>query len=272
MSVDPGTGLTLLGSAIGGAKLIGKVLGPTADYVGNGLRGWTEKRVDNTRRIFHKAAEKLGDKIEQPGSVPPKVLKDVLEEGSYCDDELTAEYFGGVLASARTGISRDNRAASYLKIIAALSSYEIRLHFLTYTTWRHLFAGSGLRPSFGEDLQKMWTFFSAQTLFKSMEFIQNESPSSILIEAALNLSNHNLLEISHWGSAAHVAETNKKRGWREVSEDGFCLGPTQSGINLWLWSIGAGHVTIPNFLDRSIMFPKLPDVPLPTSVITLPTK
>ena len=33
--MDPGTGLTILGSAIGGAKLVEKLLGPTADYIVN---------------------------------------------------------------------------------------------------------------------------------------------------------------------------------------------------------------------------------------------
>jgi hypothetical protein len=43
------TGLIILGSTIGGAKLVEKVLGPRADYVGIGLQNWAEKRVKNER-------------------------------------------------------------------------------------------------------------------------------------------------------------------------------------------------------------------------------
>ena len=36
-SIDPGTGLTVLGSAIGGKSWL-KNLGPTAEYIGDGLQ------------------------------------------------------------------------------------------------------------------------------------------------------------------------------------------------------------------------------------------
>jgi hypothetical protein len=110
--MDPATGLAILGSAAGGAKTIEKILGPTAEHVGVGLKNWTEHRVQNVARIFRKAAQKLGPDIETPGVVSPKVLKEVLDEGSYSDDELTTEYFGGILASGRTPNGRDDRAAS----------------------------------------------------------------------------------------------------------------------------------------------------------------
>ena len=79
---------------------IAKLLGPTAEYLGDGLRDYTKRRAENISRIFQKASEKLGNRIETPGEVPPRVLKAVLNEGSFCDDELAAEYFGGVLASS----------------------------------------------------------------------------------------------------------------------------------------------------------------------------
>src|SRR6266496_693093 len=118
--MEPASGIAILGTAIGSAKIVEKLLGPTADYLGTGLRSWTEKRVENTRRIFTHAAKLLGDRLESPGSVPPKVLKGILDDGSFCDDELSAEYFGGVLASSRTGVSRDDRGASFTALLGRL--------------------------------------------------------------------------------------------------------------------------------------------------------
>jgi hypothetical protein len=46
--VDVGTGLALLGSV----KLLEKMLGPTAEYIGDGLQTWAKKRTENVRRIF----------------------------------------------------------------------------------------------------------------------------------------------------------------------------------------------------------------------------
>jgi hypothetical protein len=50
--MEPATGLTILGTAVGSAKVIEKMLGPTADYLGTGLKDWTEKAGRNVGRIF----------------------------------------------------------------------------------------------------------------------------------------------------------------------------------------------------------------------------
>ena len=73
--MEQGTGLTILGGAIGSAKLIERILGPTADYLGKEIQSWTEKRLNNVKNIFSNAEKKLGKEIEKNGTVPPKVLK-----------------------------------------------------------------------------------------------------------------------------------------------------------------------------------------------------
>ena len=90
---------------------ISKVLGPTADYLGGELKTLAQKRVQNVGKIFSNAEKKLGTKLELPGAVPPKVLKTIINEGSYSEDDIAVEYFGGVLASSRTKVSRDDRGA-----------------------------------------------------------------------------------------------------------------------------------------------------------------
>lgn len=271
--MDPGTGLTILGSAIGGAKIVEKLLGPTADYVGTGLRNWAEKRVQNAGRIFEKAAEKLGDKIDEPGSVSPKVLKEILDEGSYCDDELAAEYFAGVLASSRSGISRDDRAASYLKLTAELSAYQIRFHYVCYAAWRTLFVGSGLRPTFAQDLDKMWLFLPAAFLVSAMDFDEQESVGDIVMHCTSGLKRHDLINHAHWGGPEHMNPLNKQRRWCDIAEYSFTVEPTQFGIDYWLWAVGVGATANRSqFLDAELNFPKLPDIQIPDGAIILAQK
>jgi hypothetical protein len=186
--VEPATGLAILGSAVGGAKLVEKILGPTAEYVGTGLRAWTERRVQNVAAIFNKAQEKLGGNIEHEAAVPPRVLKEILDEGSFCDDELTAEYFGGILASSRTPTGRDDRGATYLRLTSELSTYQIRFHYICYFWWRQFFVGSGLRPTFDEDLHKMWLFLPYPFLIQAMEFAAQEPLMEILFHCTSGLS------------------------------------------------------------------------------------
>lgn len=51
-----GAGLAILGTK----EIIQKILGPTADYIGQELRNYTEKGARNLKSIFTKAEEKLG--------------------------------------------------------------------------------------------------------------------------------------------------------------------------------------------------------------------
>ena len=104
---------------------IQKLLGPTADYLGQGLRDFTEKRVQTSGQIFQIAESKLGTKLDTPGEVPPKVLKAVLDEGSFSNDSLAVEYLGGILASSRTEHGRDDRGARIAKVMDALSTYGL---------------------------------------------------------------------------------------------------------------------------------------------------
>ncbi len=99
------TALIVLSGTFGSAKIVEKLLGPTAEYLGGGIRDYTKKGMTNLGRIFEHAAKILGDKLDEPGPVPPRVLKGILQEGYFCEDELTAKYFGGVLASSRSGVA-----------------------------------------------------------------------------------------------------------------------------------------------------------------------
>ena len=156
--MDANTGLTILGAAIGSARVVEKMLGPTADYLGDGIKYWTEKRVHNIGRIFEHARIKLGSKIDDEGSVHPKVLRGVLDDGSFCDDELAAEYFGGVLASSRSEVSRDDRGASFVALVSRLTTYQIRTHFFFYSLIKSIFDGDPLTVGNNEGRQALRTY------------------------------------------------------------------------------------------------------------------
>ena len=80
--------MTILGSAIGGAKVVEKILGLTSEYIGEQLKEWTVKKVKNTANIFMNAEKKLGDKINSEGKVSPKFLKGILEDGAWCEENV----------------------------------------------------------------------------------------------------------------------------------------------------------------------------------------
>ena len=143
---------------------IAKLLGPTAAYLGEGLRDLTHRRGESIGRIFSNASAKLGDQLDAPGQVPPRVLRTVMNEGSYCEDSVAVEYLGGVLASSRTKHGRDDRGVRMARLVDNLSTYQIRTHYLLYSSIATLFSGSQSRFATDQDREKMRIFLPSSRL------------------------------------------------------------------------------------------------------------
>lgn len=138
-SVVSGVEMLAGGGAAGG--VLKRLLGPSADELAEAMRRWTSFRVNNVTRIVD-SADKKSDGSE-PGEVHPRIVHRLLEEGSYCDDELMAEYLGGVLAGSRSAGGRDDRAVAWSDLVTGLSALQVRAHFLIYRELARLIAGRG---------------------------------------------------------------------------------------------------------------------------------
>jgi hypothetical protein len=127
--MDVGTGIAILGPS----ALTLKLLGPTADYIGDGVKGWAKHRVENVQRIFNVAEYKVDEAaLDEPGTVPSRVLKGILDEGSFREDDVGVEYFAGVLAGSRSEDGYDDRGAMYNDVIDGMSSFQLRAHYVLY--------------------------------------------------------------------------------------------------------------------------------------------
>jgi len=245
-----------------------KILGPTAEYLGGGLANWTERAVKNTGRVFEKAARKLGRQINQPGAVPPKVLKGILEEAPFCDDELGAEYFGGVLASSRSEVERDDRGAAFLALIGRLSSYQIRSHYFFYSVVRALYEGMAENLATLDGRQKLKTFVPMQSYALAMEFSGSENLDTILSHVMFGLSREALIEPEFFCGDAKLMMTQHAG----IRVPGIMFSPSALGVELFLWAHGKGTLNVNEILNpittltadatittapgiRSVMFP-----------------
>src|SRR5205823_2957980 len=104
-----------------------------ADYVGGEAKNLVERCNINLDNVFKIAVRKLRGRLAVPGSVSPRVLKHIIDEGAFCEDEMVAEYLGGILASSRQADGRDDRGVCFLNDIKSLSSYQVRTHYLIYS-------------------------------------------------------------------------------------------------------------------------------------------
>jgi hypothetical protein len=248
--MDIGTGLSILGTAAGSAKVVEKILGPTADYLGIALREWAQKRVENVGKIFQNAQSKLGDKLETEGAVPPNVLKNILEDGSFSDDALSVEYFGGVLASSRTEVSRDDRGAAFAALVGRLTAYEIRTHFIFYSFWKDIFNGMEFNVGLPLGRELMQLYIPINSYAVAMEFSEKENIDVVLTHAVIGLERERLIDNTYdFGHVDHL-----KPKYRDADSPGILVRPSSFGVELFHWAFGRGDIPISRFLDPTVEF------------------
>jgi hypothetical protein len=232
--VDPGVGLAALGGATVSKDTISRILGPTADYIGDGVKTWTEKGVANVQRVFAKAEERLAGEIDRPGRVPPRVLKIILEEGQFANDELSAAYLGGVLASSRTEAGRDDRAVSMGHLVASLSTYALRTHYLLYRAVHRSEVGANpQRWRMVEETGGLRRFLALTAYNQAMAFdgAELENLQGIVADTMLTLGRHRL--VGEWLRGPPDFLSGHFGGRVFAGGGGIVAAPTQPGVLLF---------------------------------------
>ena len=242
------TNLTAIGIGIVSTPLFLKLLGPTADYLGGEVKEFTEKRLNNIKTIFSNAEGKLGPRLDNPGQVPPKVLKAIINDGSYSNNVVAVEYFGGVLASSRTEAGRDDRGARMAKLVDGLSVYQIRAHYLLYSAVSELFSDGTHTFNLQEDRLKMQVFIAANGFVSAMDLTQKETTNSLLAHIFHGLSADELI-IDRW-------QFGDQKSLRTLVTsppgDGLVCTPSALGAELFLWAFGHGDKPLDFLLSGSL--------------------
>jgi hypothetical protein len=242
--MDVGTGLAILGSA----ELTVKLLGPTAEYIGEGTRDLVEKQVNKAREIFSNAVRKAGGAINENRVVSPRVLRRVLQDGTLCEDAIAVEYFGGLLASSRSHDVRDDTALPLVNIVSQLSTSQIRLHFIIY---RNLSAKAvELTPSTPEKhyTPGVGVWFERAYLISQMGI--SSSDSHRLAQAVAGLENNGLIERESEYLAGDLrSDRFQVKDLQGRGEDaGVIIRPTQTGVDLFLGAHGRKGVVMEEFI------------------------
>lgn len=242
--VDIGTGLA---AGLGAKEIVSKVFGPSAELLGDKLKGLLLKAdVDiNLKKILDAFRRRLGARADQPGAVPLRVLKGLLNEGEFCTDPLTAEYFGGVLASSRTEVSRDDRGAALMSLVGRLSTYEIRSHFLFYLAIKSVLGA----PLPSEQSGERRVFVPMNSYLQSMDFTGSEDSRALTGHAVLGLHREDLLD----NPPMFGDENRLARQYEGVEGDGIIIGDSFLGSELFLWAHGQGDVSPFDFLNPAVI-------------------
>jgi hypothetical protein len=213
---------------------LGRVLGPAADEVAEALRRFTARRLENVGRVVENAdAKATGD-----GVVPERVAFRVLDEGSYSDDQLVVEYLGGVLASSRTPLGRDDRGNTWTALVARLSTYHLRTHYIMYSAAQRLLHGRKINLQDASEAQsqaRVWMPFDVY--IAAMEFNEAEDGAAMMANSLWALSREGLIGSMASGSVEKLKENSHP--W--IPADGIVYGLTVPGIELFMWAAGRGQ-------------------------------
>lgn len=246
--VDPANAAQVVTGVVAGAVTVKKVtaglnrlLGPAADEVATALQRFTEYKLRNVGRVVEVADSKTSQAMIETGTIPLRVASRIIEEGSHSDDEVVIEYLGGVLASSRTHKGRDDRGNTYAAMVASLSTYHLRLHYLCYSEFHRLFRGQSVNPYSARDFAgQSLLYYPLASYVEFMDFDEDERQNfpAILLNSLYALHRESLIELGASGnteSLKHLAP--------HAPGPGVVWYPTIAGMELFLWGMGEGQKT-----------------------------
>lgn len=235
-------------AALVGAKLINDVCGPSAKYIGVELRTQTEAGVAKIKDVFKRAARLIKERKKNTGQVSPRVLRVVLQDAPFYEDEVQLSYLSGVLASSKGFISRDDRAATYSAAIQSLSSYQLRTHCIVYSSilratqkpFKHIFQWVLRRDGI--------TICIREADYRAaMDFSEFENPEAIIPHIFIGLQERGLLR-----EGDRVVDDHPR-----VEPFRF-FHPTSFGVELFLWGSGVGDLGFERFTPELLTNISLP--------------
>ena len=248
--VEPITtvGLGAIGAYLG-KDVITKLLGPTAEYLGEGMRDLVSARAEALRKIITRATQKVGDKIEEPGVVPPKILKNVISDGSFATEEVEIEYFAGILAASRTQDGKNDRGIRALRTIQSMSTDQIRAHYILYSCIVSRYSRCPANINDDNESNKLQILLSFESFLIEMGLSVGNNAAIVASHVADTIphSLHGLKDdglISNnvaWGPANHIR-------YKWVNSPGIVVAPTRSGLELFRLGLGVNHIATNSIL------------------------
>lgn len=233
-----------------------RVFGPVADDVGKELQQWYQARRERFRKIVDRADHLLPPGAESDGlHVPMRVLDAVMNDGTLSDDDVAVNYFGGLLASSRTGVDRDDRGAMLAAVVGRLSTYEIRTHYLIYAHAHVQMRGSDFNLGMSTERAQHGAIFLPMNVWASgMEFTEAEAPvvGDVLSDSILALVREELIDDA-FGFGGEEAVSGLGFGGLQLGQ-GLAVQLSPLGVRLFVWAHGRNHSVLQYFLDPQADF------------------
>lgn len=120
--------------SIPGEWALEKTLGPTLEAIGVDLVSLYSSSKIGVSKIALAAKNKLINNEPNKQKTNLRVTRDVFWNGAFSEEDICAEYFGGVLAGSRSLDGKNDTGIFYLDLIKSLSSSQLKLHYYIYSS------------------------------------------------------------------------------------------------------------------------------------------
>lgn len=239
-----------------------RLCGPAADAIAEALGRFATQRLRNVGRVVEIAESRTDTTVD--GSIPMRVAIRMLREAADSDDPLIHEYIGGVLASSRTPLGRDDRGAVLTHLVSRLATYHLRTHYIFYTELRRVLAGKEFNLLDVNEVNATGTVFVPEAVYlPALDLDPTEDFESIAMSSLFTLQRENLIGLDRGGSIEYL-----NRSGRGFPEAGFQIRPTVMGSELYLWALGRGQVSPLDLFDPELDLPKIDDIEIsPRSIL-----
>lgn len=232
------------------------LFGESAAYIGDAVETMPERRRANVVRLCKIALKRLGAAVSTPAEIPPRVVGLLLNEGSFIRGTVSSEYWGGALSCARGPNPRDDRAARWLHLLSRLGEYELRSHYLLYSSMRvnvMLYRDPG-NIDFNGDTMGIATFIPLQHYIAAMDYNQDETERVHYLNSAMlySLGQEHLVGGSNRGPEEYLREQFRTNATDIIKGDGIVFAPSLLGTRLFLTAFGRADVDERFILDPGL--------------------
>lgn len=242
--------------AIGGVKiapeLLLKLLGPSFEYVGNipprvaefGLNKIKEIEIKNLANVFKKAERKMETNGTVNLETNLRVVREVVQQGIYAQDEVMIEYFAGILASSKTENGTDDTCIPYLQTIKTLTSFDLKLHCFLYKTIFNMYSKDNFRLAQNEHRSLMKTHIGVENFINNMKITIKDF--DYILESIFRLAQNGLIE-NEWnfGNDKNVLQKLESN----IKMPGLTFKPTALGAKMFMSAYGFGCKSIELFFE-----------------------
>lgn len=236
------------------AVVLTHLTGGVGKIVAAPLSAAASELEERVRSRLHRIGSIAQDKADgQPLEVSDRVLFKALVEGGYADDEIVADYLGGVLAAS----SGDDAGAAIVALIGRLSALQLRLHYVIYRELRRLWPVAAMNLYEGDEAAKAGIEIGVPEL---MQAVGKDDADSI--GSSLAVLNRERL-ITDYSLSRKEKDGHAK--WTTTAT------PTGLGAEFFLWGHGVRGVQAHLLFDRGLDLHFLSEVPpTPGAVLMTP--